>query len=272
MVDSFAEHRQRDVLAMAQEIEQENKNDTKYLDAMFNRLDADGTGDLTLEDLVKGAQTDHEFQSRLRVMDIDEADLEQLFDMTLGDMLYLKVVCCAPGSMLTVLDPSRSKSRLPQASPVHSHCLRFVRPLSRWIHESKTAPRFSKYNLERSLLQQEEILKQSHQQFAILQSRLDDLCETILGQASEKHCAPSLASSPGCYPGVTTSTFYDSALADCCGDQKRGGEHDGLVEPGIEQPKRTVSGLEQRLDLWKLPLPPNRRSRKGLKGPEGPFK
>ena len=29
MVDSFAEHRQRDVLAMAQEIEQENKNDMK---------------------------------------------------------------------------------------------------------------------------------------------------------------------------------------------------------------------------------------------------
>ena len=52
---------------------------------MFNRLDAEGTGGLTLDDLVKGAQTDHEFQSRLRVMDIDEADLEQLFDMTLGD-------------------------------------------------------------------------------------------------------------------------------------------------------------------------------------------
>ena len=27
----------------------------------------------------------------------------------------------------------------------------FVRPLTRWIHESKTAPRFVKYNVDRSL-------------------------------------------------------------------------------------------------------------------------
>ena len=27
----------------------------------------------------------------------------------------------------------------------------FIRPLTRWIHESKTAPRFVKYNVDRSL-------------------------------------------------------------------------------------------------------------------------
>lgn len=37
-----------------------------------------------MQDLVKGAQTDPEFQSRLRVMDIDQADLQQLFEMRLG--------------------------------------------------------------------------------------------------------------------------------------------------------------------------------------------
>ena len=42
-------------------------------------------GDLTLDDLVKGAQRDPEFQSRLRVMDIDAKDLEQFFDMIDAD-------------------------------------------------------------------------------------------------------------------------------------------------------------------------------------------
>jgi hypothetical protein len=31
----------------------------------------------------------------------------------------------------------------------------FIRPLSRWINESKTAPRFVKYNMERALHQQD---------------------------------------------------------------------------------------------------------------------
>ena len=35
----------------------------------------------------------------------------------------------------------------------------FVGPLSRWILDSKTAPRFVKYNVEQVLLRQEEMLK-----------------------------------------------------------------------------------------------------------------
>ena len=31
----------------------------------------------------------------------------------------------------------------------------FIRPLTRWINESKTAPRFVKYNMERALHQQD---------------------------------------------------------------------------------------------------------------------
>ena len=36
---------------------------------------------LTLEELIAGARSDPMFQSRLRVMDIDENDLTQLFGM-----------------------------------------------------------------------------------------------------------------------------------------------------------------------------------------------
>eukprot|EP00913_Durusdinium_trenchii_P028537 g26765.t1 len=55
----------------------------------------------------------------------------------------------------------------------------FVRPLTRWIHESKTAPRFVKYNVDRSLQAQEEILKQNHEQFCLLAHRLDELCAEL---------------------------------------------------------------------------------------------
>ncbi|CAK9005580.1 unnamed protein product [Durusdinium trenchii] len=121
VVDSFAETRQKDVLNLAQELEYEHEKDKKRVENMFNRLDVEDKGDLTLQDLVKGAQTDPEFQSRLRVMDIDQADLQQLFEMIDAD---------GSGAI--------SKEE-------------FIRPLTRWIHESKTAPRFVKYNVDRSL-------------------------------------------------------------------------------------------------------------------------
>eukprot|EP00435_Cladocopium_sp_Y103_P040675 s961_g11.t1 len=116
VVDSFAESRQKDLLHLAEELEHENEQDKKHLETwktilsswvkggnlslvngwspevpemvseegMFNRLDSKANGDLTLEQLVDGAKTDPDFQSRLRVMDIDEADLEQLFHMMPG--------------------------------------------------------------------------------------------------------------------------------------------------------------------------------------------
>lgn len=204
IVDSFAESRQRDVLHLAEELEHDDLNDTKYLERIFNRLDVTGTGDLTLEELVKGAKTDPEFQSRLRVMDIDQADLEQLFEMIDAD---------GSGSI--------EKNE-------------FIRPLSRWINESKTAPRFVKYNMERALHQQEEILKQNHQQFRILQARLDDLYEylnpegsNILGapipylQDGDKSCLSS--------PNLPASLPWLEGL-------------EVHQEPGIEQPKEARAG------------------------------
>ena len=71
------------------------------------------------------------------------------------------LACAQFGGLLsTRIDADGSGSIQKQEPPdslqhaLQTDGLRFVRPLSRWIHESKTAPRFSKYNLERSLLQQ----------------------------------------------------------------------------------------------------------------------
>jgi len=81
VVDTFADARDRDILNLAEEMEHDLEADKLYLERMFDRIDEAGAGRLSLEELVEGARKDHEFQSRLRVMDIDEADLVQLFDM-----------------------------------------------------------------------------------------------------------------------------------------------------------------------------------------------
>lgn len=127
VVDTFADSRDRDILNLAEEMEQDLESDKQFLERMFHRIDLDGCGQLSLEQLVEGARRDHEFQSRLRVMDIDEADLVQLFDM---------------------IDTDKSGFIEPNE---------FIRPLSRWVHDSKTAPRFIKYNMMRLMNEQHEI-------------------------------------------------------------------------------------------------------------------
>ncbi|CAL1135785.1 unnamed protein product [Cladocopium goreaui] len=127
VVDTFADSRERDILNLAEEMEQDRESDKQYLERIFNRIDLDGCGQLSLEQLVEGARKDQEFQSRLRVMDIDEADLVQLFDMIDTD-----------GSGF--IEPNE-----------------FIKPLSRWVHDSKTAPRFIKYNMMRLMNEQHEI-------------------------------------------------------------------------------------------------------------------
>ncbi|CAE7401399.1 Scn11a [Symbiodinium pilosum] len=81
VVDTFAEARQRDVLNLAEEMEFNLAADQKFLERIFQRIDADGSGQVTFDELLEGARRDPEFQSRLRVMDIDESDLQQLFEM-----------------------------------------------------------------------------------------------------------------------------------------------------------------------------------------------
>eukprot|EP00913_Durusdinium_trenchii_P020660 g19401.t1 len=111
VVDTFADARDRDVLNLAEEMEQDLAHDKTYLERMFKRIDLEDAGKLSLDQLVQGARNDAEFQSRLRVMDIDEMDLVQLFEMIDTD-----------GSGF--IEPNE-----------------FIRPLSRWVHDSKTAPR-----------------------------------------------------------------------------------------------------------------------------------
>jgi len=157
VVDTFADARDRDILNLAEEMEQDVEADKKFLEKMFNRIDKEGSGQLSLEQLVEGARKDAEFQSRLRVMDIDEVDLQQLFDMIDTD-----------GSG-TIEAPE------------------FIRPLSRWVHDSKTAPRFIKYNLMRTMHQQDDIIHQQledrdflHEQFGKMTERIDRLCQALI--------------------------------------------------------------------------------------------
>ncbi|CAE7583376.1 CPK15 [Symbiodinium natans] len=103
---------------MAMEMEENEEEDLRKLDKMFAEIDGDGDGELTLQELVDGARRVREFQNRLRVMDIDQADLEQLFGMLDHD---------GGGT----IDPDEFKVTL-----------------SRWAFESKTATRFVRYTLQ----------------------------------------------------------------------------------------------------------------------------
>ncbi|CAE7239332.1 CPK1 [Symbiodinium pilosum] len=117
VVDTFADARLNDVQTLAEEMEDEIDFDRKSLAKIFGRIDKDGSGQLSLQELIEGARSDPDFQSRLRVMDIDEQDLEQLFHM---------------------IDQDQSGT---------IEVSEFIGPLSRWAHDSKTAPRFIKYNM-----------------------------------------------------------------------------------------------------------------------------
>mmetsp|Transcript_49147 Transcript_49147/g.101357 ORF Transcript_49147/g.101357 Transcript_49147/m.101357 type:complete len:604 (+) Transcript_49147:1-1812(+) len=153
VVDTFAEARQHDILNLAEELEEDLEKDTKFLQKLFQRIDRDGSGRVTFDELIEGARKDPEFQSRLRVMDIDEVDLEQLFQM---------------------IDVNGSGSI--EASD-------FIWPLSRWVHDSKTAPRFIKYNMLRTMEMQEELYALSEVKFQQLKEQIDHLTLMLKGRS-----------------------------------------------------------------------------------------
>ncbi|CAE8610836.1 unnamed protein product [Polarella glacialis] len=127
VVDTFAVQRQKDVVEFAQEMDADQDDDKKFLRRIFTKIDEDGSGDLSFKELMHGARTVPEFQSRSRVMDIDEGDLTQLFQM---------------------LDGDDSGTVEPEE---------FINAISRWMHDSKTANRFVKYNVMGTMIQQEEL-------------------------------------------------------------------------------------------------------------------
>ena len=51
-----------DGFVSVEEIEDEIANDRKSLAKVFARIDSDGSGQLTLEELIEGAQMDSDFQ------------------------------------------------------------------------------------------------------------------------------------------------------------------------------------------------------------------
>lgn len=139
VVDTFAEVRQSDVMNLAEKMEHVEMLDQKFLQKVFDRID------VNKKDIMAGARTDAEFQSRLRVMDIDEVDLQQLFEM---------------------IDVDGSGA-------IESE--EFIVPLSRWVHDSKTAPRFIKYNLMHVMHQQQDLIQNLERHFVVLNSRMSDL-------------------------------------------------------------------------------------------------
>lgn len=66
---------------MAMEMDEDAEEDLRDLDRMFLQIDANNDGNLTFDELLEGAMKVREFQNRLRVMDIDQNDLQQLFLM-----------------------------------------------------------------------------------------------------------------------------------------------------------------------------------------------
>lgn len=128
VVDTAAEFRQKDVMSLAMDMDADQLTDLKFLTRIFKQIDEDNSGELELEELIKGAETVPEFQSRLRVMDIDKADLEQLFYM---------------------LDEDSGGSISPEE---------FKYALSRWLHDSKTATRFVKHN-SMQILEEQRMLR-----------------------------------------------------------------------------------------------------------------
>eukprot|EP00930_Biecheleria_cincta_P027712 TRINITY_DN19407_c0_g1_i1.p1 TRINITY_DN19407_c0_g1~~TRINITY_DN19407_c0_g1_i1.p1 ORF type:complete len:716 (+),score=138.97 TRINITY_DN19407_c0_g1_i1:51-2198(+) len=130
VVDTAAEQRQKDVMRLAEDMDNDQESDLKFLTNIFRKIDEDGSGEIELDELIKGAQEVPEFQSRLRVMDIDKDDLIQLFQM---------------------LDSDNDGSITPAE---------FQYALSRWLHDSKTATRFVKYNVMKLGDEQKQLAEQ----------------------------------------------------------------------------------------------------------------
>lgn len=208
VVDTFADARDRDILNLAEEMEQDVEADKKFLEKMFNRIDKEGSGQLSMEQLIEGARKDAEFQSRLRVMDIDEVDLQQLFDMIDTD-----------GSG-TIEAPE------------------FIRPLSRWVHDSKTAPRFIKYNLMRTMHQQDDIIHQQledrefvQEQFGKMTERIDRLCQALIeGDSSPLRLRAALGTT------IETSSMCSvNTTQDLDGSKRESMEREIVEQPHVSK-------------------------------------
>lgn len=200
VVDTFAEARQNDLVNLAEELEQDMAADQRSLQKIFNRIDSDGSGEVTLAELVEGARRDPEFRSRLQVMDIDEVDLQQLFEM------------------------------IDIEGQGHVNVMEFVTPLSRWVRDSKTAPRFVKYNMMRLMRRHEEFVGSVDARFELLAVHLDEM-NYVLRYLSGTSCS---------FDSETSTEQADLEV----------GHQDSLHSPGSTgAPGAMLSKQMQRLSL-----------------------
>eukprot|EP00438_Fugacium_kawagutii_P005087 Skav221517 [mRNA] locus=scaffold1248:74447:75958:- [translate_table: standard] len=143
VVDTFAAARQNDMQNLPEEMKHQIEHDHQTLAKLFGRIDADCIGKVTLEELTSAARKDLDFQSLLRAMDIDENDLQMLFEM---------------------VDFNGSGAVEVQE---------FIGPLSRWAHDCKAAPRFIKYNLLQTMKIQEDLHDLCQDSFKHLTLQID---------------------------------------------------------------------------------------------------
>lgn len=217
VVDTFAEARLKDVENLAEEMEHDLEMNREELQELFQRIDKDGSGQLSLEELITGARRDPVLQSRLRVMDIDENDMKQLFSMIDVD-----------------------KSGTIEASE-------FIGPLSRWVHDSKTAPRFIKYNMLQTMQLQEDLYNLSQHCFRDLSQRMDTLSAGM--STTTRLCA---------FPARQTSSQESQASqsnhldADGAGiEQPSGGIKPKMMDTYLD-PTRMVSEDAENAELIRL--------------------
>eukprot|EP00931_Biecheleriopsis_adriatica_P031864 TRINITY_DN18638_c0_g1_i5.p1 TRINITY_DN18638_c0_g1~~TRINITY_DN18638_c0_g1_i5.p1 ORF type:complete len:674 (+),score=100.57 TRINITY_DN18638_c0_g1_i5:51-2072(+) len=186
VVDTFAEIRQKNVMALAKEMEDEMDDDIRFLNSVFKQIDTDSSGALSWEEIMTGASAIPEFQSRLRVMDIDQNDLEQLFYM---------------------LDRDGSGT-------VDSN--EFVGALSRWLLESKSAMRFVKHNVDKLVDQQSSVVKKldtMHHRLHGISSRLRGLEDTSKSKQKKKKRQLSRSASKESGGSVQSGSSYASSCA-----------------------------------------------------------
>eukprot|EP00928_Gymnodinium_smaydae_P025639 TRINITY_DN2035_c0_g4_i2.p1 TRINITY_DN2035_c0_g4~~TRINITY_DN2035_c0_g4_i2.p1 ORF type:complete len:503 (-),score=75.14 TRINITY_DN2035_c0_g4_i2:312-1820(-) len=81
VVDSFAETRRNDMSMLATDLELYEQSEKIQLEQLFNRIDVDGDGAVSFDELHDGARQIEEFRQWLRVLDIDSNDLRSLYDI-----------------------------------------------------------------------------------------------------------------------------------------------------------------------------------------------
>merc|ERR1719310_711038 len=67
--------------SLVNELNEGEASEKKLLAQIFAKIDGDGSGQVTFDELEEGAHKVREFKNWLRVMDIDWYDLRKLFDI-----------------------------------------------------------------------------------------------------------------------------------------------------------------------------------------------